>query len=55
MQTKHLIMFGMVVGSMIGGYVPVLWGGSLISFSSIILTAVGGLAGIWVGYKLGNW
>jgi hypothetical protein len=44
----------MVVGSAIGGYIPLLWGGSLFSFTSIILTAVGGIAGIYAGFKVGN-
>ena len=42
----------MVVGSSAGSYVPVLWGGSVFSASSIFFGAIGGLAGIWVGYKL---
>ncbi len=54
METKHLIWIGMTLGSAVGGYVPLLWGGSVFSFTSIILTAIGGLAGIWAGYKLGN-
>ena len=45
----------MFIGSAIGGYIPMLWGGSLFSFSSIILTAVGGLAGIWLGFKISNY
>lgn len=44
----------MVVGSAVGGYLPLLWGSSFLSFSSIILTAVGGIAGIWFGVKFGN-
>ncbi len=55
MESKKLIWFGVAVGSAIGGYLPLLWGGNLFSFTSIILTAVGGIAGIWVGYKLGDW
>ena len=45
----------MFVGSAIGGYIPMLWGGSLFSFSSIILTAAGGIAGIWLGFKIANY
>lgn len=54
MDRKHLIWIGMVVGSALGGYIPLLWGGSLFSFASIILTAVGGIAGIWLGVRFGN-
>ncbi len=52
MQSRSLVWLGLTVGSTIGGFVPELWGASLFSFSSVVLTAVGGLAGIWVGYKL---
>lgn len=49
---KILIMTFMVIGSSVGGYVPVLWGGSVFSMSSVFFGAVGGLAGIWIGYRL---
>lgn len=51
---KTLVMAGMIGGSLIGGYLPLLWGGSVFSMSSIFLSAVGGFFGIWVGYKLGS-
>lgn len=52
METKTAIWMGMVVGSAFGGYVPVLWGDSLFSMTSVILTAVGGLVGIYLAFKL---
>ena len=54
MSTKTLIWIGMIVGSAIGGYLPLLWGGDLLSFSSLILSTLGGIAGIWLGYRLGE-
>lgn len=54
MSKKALVWIGLTVGSAVGGYLPVLWGADLISFSSVILSAVGGIAGIWVGYRLGE-
>lgn len=54
MNSKALIWIGMFVGSAVGGAVPNLWGGNFLSMSSVLLTAVGGLVGIWVGFKLGN-
>jgi len=47
-------MTGLFVGSIAGGYVPLLWGGSVFSFSSIILSAIGAFAGIWAGFKIAN-
>lgn len=52
MNQRSLIWFGVIVGSAIGGYIPALWGDSLFSFSSILLSTVGGIIGIWAGYKL---
>jgi hypothetical protein len=49
---KKIIMFGAFVGLCAGSYIPVLWGGSLLSMSSLLLGAVGGFAGIWIGYKI---
>lgn len=55
MSPKSLIWIGMSIGSTVGAYVPALWGGSMLSFSSIILSAVGGIAGIYAGFKLKNY
>ena len=52
MNLKKLCYIGAFVGSSIGGYVPVLWGGSMFSVSGVLLSMVGGLAGIWVGYRI---
>ena len=54
MDLKKLCWIGAIVGSSIGGYVPVLWGGSMLSLSGVLLSMVGGLAGIWIGYRIGQ-
>ena len=54
-MNKSLIWIGMLVGSTIGGFVPILWGASPFSISAVISTAIGGITGIWVGFKLRNW
>ena len=51
-MSKKAIYFGMFVGSTLGGFVPMLWHGSLISFSAIITSTLGGVAGIWAAWKL---
>jgi hypothetical protein len=53
-MTKKFIMLGMFVGSFGGSYVPLLWGGSALSMSSFFFGAVGGLIGIWAGYKIAD-
>jgi len=47
-------MTGLIVGSTLGGLIPSLWGSGFISFSAVILTAIGGIVGIYIGFKLGS-
>lgn len=54
MSAKTQVMLGMMAGSILGGYVPVMFGVSAFSFTSIIFSAVGGIAGIYIAYKLSN-
>ncbi len=54
MSSKSLIWIGMTVGSFIGSSIPMLWGDSMFSMTSVLLTAAGGFFGIWAGYKLGQ-
>jgi len=52
MSPKAQVMIGLFIGSSIGGYIPVLFGASLFSYISVIGSAVGGLLGIYIAYKL---
>ena len=36
-------------GTVAGGYVPSLWGGSSLSLTSVACAALGGVAGVWLG------
>jgi hypothetical protein len=36
-------------GMFVGGYVPVLWGASSFSLSSVLFGVVGAVVGIWAG------
>jgi uncharacterized membrane protein YeaQ/YmgE (transglycosylase-associated protein family) len=49
---KKFIMLGMVVGSFVGSYIPLIWGDSAFSMSSILFGVVGGIIGIWAGFKI---
>ena len=44
----------MIIGSIIGGYLPNLWNADLFSLSGILFSAIGGFLGIWLGYILGE-
>lgn len=48
-----MITLGVTVGSTIGALLPQLWGDKdFLSPMSFLLGFVGGIIGIWVGYKL---
>jgi hypothetical protein len=51
MSRKKFIMIGMVIGSIAGGYAPVLLGIDSI-FVSLVGSVIGGFLGIWGAYKL---
>ena len=52
--SKKIIWIGMIVGSAIGNMLPLLWGGDAISMTGVLLSGVGGILGIWAGYRLGR-
>lgn len=52
MNSKKIVMLGMVVGSTIGGYIPTFFGFSAFSYASVVTTAIGGAIGIYITYKL---
>jgi hypothetical protein len=41
-----------VMGSVLGGFAPSLWGGSGLSLAAVLTTALGGAAGLWVGLRI---
>ena len=54
MSTKPLIWIGMFVGGTIGGFIPMLWGGSGFSFSGIIFNAIGAVVGIYLAFRFAD-
>ncbi|MEK7601996.1 MAG: hypothetical protein AAB472_00700 [Patescibacteria group bacterium] len=52
---KTFIWGGMFVGSGIGSFLPVLWGEDVLSLSSVFLTFLGGVLGIWAGHHIGKY
>ncbi len=54
MNSKKLVWLGMFVGSIIGSYIPTLWGAGLYSLSSLLFGAIGAIVGVWLGFRLGQ-
>jgi uncharacterized membrane protein YeaQ/YmgE (transglycosylase-associated protein family) len=54
-MAKKLIWLGFIVGSTVGSLIPSMWGAGMLSVASLVLSAVGGVVGIWAGYKADQW
>ncbi len=51
---RTLIWIGFFVGSWLGSLVPGLWGSGEFTLASLLFSAVGGVAGILAGWKIGR-
>ena len=49
---RSVIGLCMFAGSLIGGYVPEIWGAGSFSVSSLLFGAIGGIAGVWFGARI---
>ncbi len=45
------LWLGVLIGSTIGGFIPDLWGAGMFSYSSVLLSAIGGSAGLWLATR----
>jgi hypothetical protein len=52
MNNKTLSWLFVFIGSTVGSSIPLLWGASELSFSSILLGGAGAIAGIWLAFKM---
>jgi len=43
-----------LLGTTAGGFMPELWGAGMFSLSSVLFSALGGIAGVWFGVRLGD-
>ena len=54
MSSKSAIYLFMFIGSTIGGFIPMIWGDMSMGMSAVIFGAIGGIGGIYVGYKINH-
>lgn len=52
MSTKTAVWIGMIIGSIVGGYIPMLFGADMLSFTAVLTSSIGAILGVIVGYKL---
>jgi hypothetical protein len=51
-RMQSAIWIGILVGSTIGGIIPTLWGGDMLSYSGVLLSGVGAFVGLWLGSRV---
>jgi len=51
MPSKGVVYLAAFIGSIVGGFIPGLWGAGFLSFSSIIFSALGAIAAIILVFK----
>ncbi len=55
-MARTVIFIGVIVGSIVGAYIPVLlFHASALSLLSLVMGFVGAVAGAWLGWKLTQW
>lgn len=55
MSSKLIVYGAATVGSILGSMIPSLWHADLFSFSSILFSGIGGIAGILIALKFINY
>jgi uncharacterized membrane protein YeaQ/YmgE (transglycosylase-associated protein family) len=53
-MSKTIVYVGLIIGSIIGGFIPTLWGAGFLSVSSLIFSTLGALLGIFLVLKYFN-
>lgn len=54
MPSKGLVSAGILIGSILGGYLPVLFGVDPFSYLSILGSGIGGILGLFLAVKISN-
>ncbi len=49
---SRAVWIAIFIGSTIGGAIPELWGAGMFSYTSLLLSGIGGVLGLWVAVKM---
>ena len=49
---RRIVWIFVGVGMTLGGFLPVVWGGSALGLASLVFGTLGGFAGLWLAAKL---
>jgi hypothetical protein len=42
---------GIFIGSMIGGFIPLIWDDDMLSYSGVLFSGIGAFVGLWLGSR----
>jgi hypothetical protein len=48
---RSRIWIAIFIGSMIGGFIPMIWGDDMLSYSGVLFSGIGALVGLWLGSR----
>lgn len=51
---RRVLTLCILGGSIVGGFLPELWGASAFGAASLLLSAIGGIAGVFVAARIGE-
>ena len=49
---RRVVWLFVGVGMVVGGFVPLVWGGSALGLASLVFGSLGVVAGLWLAAKL---
>ena len=49
---RRIVWLFVGAGAVVGGFVPVVWGGSALGVASLVFGTLGGVAGLWLAAKV---
>jgi len=48
---RSAIWIGIFVGSTVGGFIPLIWGDDMLSYSGVLFSGIGAFVGLWIGSR----
>jgi hypothetical protein len=49
---RRVVWLFVGAGMTVGGFLPMVWGGSALGMASLVFGTLGGVAGLWLALKL---
>ena len=50
-RMRSAIWIAIFIGSTIGGFIPLMWGDDMLSYSGVLFSGIGAFVGLWFGSR----